>query len=208
MPNCTPVHTHKSLLSPSAHVQGYSQCFPLGQTRQGESTSGRLRLLRGSDPWSPEHIHKLTRPNTGLSERNKTGERHRCRGVTASDQMVAWVCLCVRMCEVFSKENEASQGMAVSQRKVWWELGKGMKGWRIERWRRVVGDEGITKSWQLLFFFLLTEFIPMAVWGRKCLLLLIVTDLLLYSWYILHSSIHKISTEQRLWAAPCFKGTY
>lgn len=164
-----------------------------------------LRLLRGSDPWSPEHIHKLTQPNTGLSERNKTGERHRWRGVTASDQMVAWVCVCVRTCEFFLQKRRLT-GTAVSQSEVWWELGRGMKGWRIEGWRRVVGDEGITKSWQLLFFF------PDGVYthgslGRKCLLL-IVTDLLLYFWYIFNPSVQEKSTAHKFWATPCLEETY
>ncbi|CAB1444874.1 unnamed protein product [Pleuronectes platessa] len=46
---------------------------------RGRDTSGRIHiwapgLLRGYDPRSPEHIHKATQPNTGLSESNKTGE--------------------------------------------------------------------------------------------------------------------------------------
>lgn len=137
-----------------------SHRFPLGQTRQQESTSGR----RGSDPWSPEHIYKLTQPYTGLSERNKTGEWQCWRGVTAPDQMVCvGVCTCVNFLRQWSLT-----GMAVSQAEVWWELGWGMKGWRIEGWRQAVGDKGITKSWQLLFcFFSLTEFIPMAAWGEN-----------------------------------------
>lgn len=117
--------------------------------------------------------------------------------------MVALVCALVCVCVFFLPKGSLT-GTAVSQPEVWWELDRGIKGWRIEGWSRAVGDEGITKSWQLLFFFCF--FYPDRVYthgslGRKCLLLLIVTDLLLYFWYIFNLSIFrkKIHTSILRW---------
>lgn len=99
--------------------------------------------------------------NTTQHRPVRTQQNRRAAPLTGSHGVGSDGCVGVCMCELFPRKGSLT-GTAVSQSEVWWELGRGMKGWKIEGWRRGVGDEGITKSWQLLFFFL-TEFIPMAV---------------------------------------------
>lgn len=47
------LHTSGSLLLCSAHVRGYSLCFPPGRTCQAESTSGRRGCCAALTPEAP-----------------------------------------------------------------------------------------------------------------------------------------------------------
>lgn len=181
--------TRRCLSSPSAHRHERSLRFLLDRTRQ-RAHIWVLMLLCSADPWSSENICRLTQTNSGLSERSGTQKGHRWRGAAASAQMAAWLCVCV--C-VFLRQ-QGLTGTAVSQHEVWWELGTGMKGWRRLRWRGAFGDEGITKSWQLLFFFPDRVFIPTAVWGENSFFTFLLT-FFGFCWHIFDLSIFKIKIK-------------
>ncbi len=135
----------------------------------GVEAAARLWPLK---PWTHSQA------NTTQHRPVRTQQNRRAATLTGSHGIGSDGCVGVCMSAyvwVFPQKKWSLTGTAVSQSEVWWELGRGMKGWRIEGWRRVAGDEGITKSWQLLFFFFLMEFIPMAVWGENVSFWLLLT---------------------------------
>ena len=146
----------------------------------GVEAAARLWPLK---PWTRSQAN--TTQTTGLSERNKTGERHRWRGVTASDQMLTCVGVCMWD---FPPKTKPRRDGCQSVRRFWWELGRGDEGMEDRRME--------TGGWGWRDNRVLTALVlhPDGVYthgglGGECLLLLIVTDLLL--WCIFNLSIFK-----------------
>lgn len=123
-------------------------------------------LLR---PQSPKHIRKLTQQRPLRRKQNRRGAP-----LTGSHDIGSVGC--VGVCE-FSQTAKPRRDDCQSAEGL---MGVGWRdeGMEIDGWRREVGDEGIAKSWQLLFFF------PDRVYTHdgleKCLLFLIVSDFSLH----------------------------
>lgn len=149
------VHMCKAILS-AFHLARHVRESP----HLGTEAAARLWPLK---PWTHSRA-STTQHRPVRTQQNKRAAT--LTGVTASDQMVVWVCVCVWL---FS-DNKASQGrLSVSCR----FDGSWVEGWRDGGSKD--GDEGITKSWQLVSFF------PDRAYTRDSLgrcLLLVVTDLL------------------------------
>lgn len=157
-----------------------------------------LRLLHCFDPWSPEHIHKLPQASTGLSECNTTGERYRWGESHGIGSDVA--CVCEYVCVCLQKQN--LKGMALSQLKVWWELGGGMKGEGSKDGDERSGKNGYPRLDSSCFF--LCRVYTHGGLCRIYLLFLIVTDLHLHFWYILLSHLDGLVLSSNLcWLDFC-----
>lgn len=104
--------------------------FLLGQTRQGEYTSGRWRCGAPLTSEAPNAFASPHKPTPACQNAMKHEYGNRWRGVVASAQMAG---ACSRLCvRSFFLRQWSLTGMAVSQCEVWYQLGGGMKGWRIE----------------------------------------------------------------------------
>ena len=125
--------------------------------------AGAAARLWPPKPWTHSQGN-ATQHRPVRTQQNRRGHRWWVGGgggaVTASDQMV------VRVCASFLGQRSLA-GTAVSQSEVWWEFGGGMKGWGIEEWRRAGWGWRNNQVLTALVFFLLTEFIPMTIWGEN-----------------------------------------
>lgn len=145
----------------------------------GTEAAVQFRPLK---PW------RYSQANTILHWPVRTQQNRRAAALTGSRGIGSLGCVAAPMCVSLPRQWSLT-GTAVSQAEAWRELGWGMKGWRIEGWRQAVGDEGITKSWQLLFF--LAEFIPMVFWEENVSFFL----LLLLTFYYISQHILPISIK-------------
>lgn len=162
--------------SPHLGVEAAAQLWPLKPWTHAQANTTQHRPVR------TQQNRRAQAPLTGS------------HGIGSDDCVGECMCVFVHMCE-FSQTTKPHRDGCQSE--VWCQLGRGMKGWRIKGWRWAVGDEGITKTWQLLFFFFLVEFIPMAVWGENASSWLLLTFCFICGIYLtcLYSGKSQLSTR-------------
>lgn len=151
------LHTLNSLLLCSAHVQGYSLCFPLGRTCQAESTSGCRDCCAALTPEAPNTFTSEHRPipacqNATQQERGPTDGQSPGIGSDVALHMCEYIYIYIYV-SVFSPKTKPQRDGCQSE--AWWGLVGGWERWCIKRWTGAVGVEWITMNWQLMFKFFL-----------------------------------------------------